>query len=146
MNKLLAAAAIVASLGAALPAAAQTFGGGQDRGYNGGGYDRGFNGGGYDRGFNGGGVSPDRRIEFRIERGLRDGSLTEFEANRLGRELDQIHRLERQYSRNGVNASEARELDRRYASLEFRLRNERRDRDRGYGQGYGGDRGSAGYR
>lgn len=134
MNKFLAAAAIVASLGVALPAAAQTYGG----------YDRGYN-----TGFNGGGLRSDRGIEARIERGLRDGSLTQSEARNLSRQLDEIHRLEWQFSRNGVSPSEARTLAQRYASLENRLRAERRDRDtrwgdRGYGQGYG--RGGYGYR
>jgi hypothetical protein len=116
MKKLIAAAAVVAtigaSLGAALPAAAQPW--------------------------TSGGFRSDRGIEFRIDRGVRNGSLTAQEARTLSRQLDSIHRLERQYARGGVNASEARELDRRYAALEVRLRAEQRDRDgRSYGQGYG---------
>lgn len=123
MKKLIAAAAVVATLGAALPAAAQP-----------------WNGGGY-----AGGFQNDRGIEFRIDRGVRNGSLTPQEARQLNRQLENVQRLERQYARNGISPSEARELNRRYADLEFRLRAERNDRDwRGYGQGYG--RGGFGYR
>ncbi len=111
MKKLLAAAAIVATLGVALPAAAQPW--------------------------NGGGFRSDRNIELRIERGVRNGSLTPSEARSLTRQLQEVRSLEWRYSRNGVSASEARELDRRYARLEVRLRSERRDRDNRYGAGYG---------
>jgi hypothetical protein len=121
MKKLLTAAAIVASLGVALPAAAQSWNGGYG-------------------GFRGDSVS-ERSIEARIDRGVRNGTLTRVEARNLSRQLDDIRRLERQYSRNGVNAREARDLDQRYASLTARLRFENRDGDnrgRDYGRnGYG---------
>ena len=136
MKKLLTAAAVVASLGVALPAAAQTWNGGYGGAY-GGGYGAGYSG--YRSDSFGG-----RNIENRIDRGVRDGSLTPREARNLSRELDDIRRLERQYSRNGVSPWEARHLDQRYAALTARLRIERRDGDTRFGD-YGRDYGRNGY-
>jgi hypothetical protein len=129
MKKLLTAAAVVASLGVALPAAAQTWGGGY--------------GGGYRVDSFG-----DRNIENRIDHGVRNGSLSPREARSLSRELNDIRQLERVYSRDGVSSREARELDRRYAALTARLRAELRDRDNrfgDYGRGYDRDYGRNGY-
>lgn len=120
MKKLLTAAAVVATLGMALPAAAQSWGGYGPRS---------------------GGFADGRGIEMRIERGVRNGSLTVTEARRLSRQLDQVRRLEWRFQRDGVvTGREARQLDQRYADLNSRLRIERRDGDvqrRGYGNGYG---------
>jgi len=121
MNKLLTAAALVASLGVALPAAAQTWGGGYDRDAR-------------------GAAWGDHGLETRIDRGVRNGSLTANEARSLMRQLDDLQRLERQYARNGISAGEARRLDQRYASLEARIRMESRDRETGYGRGFNGYR------
>jgi len=84
-------------------------------------------------------------IEARIDRGVRDGSLTPREARSLHERLRDLQRLEWRYGRDGrISNAEARELDRRYADLNRRLFVERRDRDhRGYGwndrgNGYGG--------
>jgi hypothetical protein len=126
MKTLLTAAAIVATLGAALPAAAQTW-----------------------NGVHGQGFRNDSGIEARIDRGVRNGALTPSEARSLNRQLEDVRRLEWQYSRNGLNDREARELDRRYGSLESRVRAELRDHDNRFdrdrfGSGYG--RGGFGYR
>jgi hypothetical protein len=138
MKTFLTAAAIVASLGVALPAAAQPWNGGDFRSERSGDFRN-------DRSVE---FHNDRSLELRIDRGVRNGSLTPSEARSLTRQLDDVQRLERQYARNGINGREARELDRRYASLESRLRFETRDSDnrhgRGLGSGYGG--GSFGYR
>ena len=124
MKGLLISLGAIAVLGTALPAAAQSW----DRGYG-------------DRSYGDGG-----RIEARIERGIRDGSLTRREAISLRQRLNEVQRLEWRFGRDGrISGSEARELDRRYAELQRRLRFERRDNDtRGYGyndrysRGYGG--------
>ena len=146
MNKLLTAAAVIATLGVALPAAAQSFNGG----YNGNGYGQAY-GGGYGQAYGGHGQAygqtygsnssfgpggawrGDRSIEARIAAGERNGSLTRSEARALTWQLEDLRRLEWQYSRNGVSAGEARELDRRYATLTTRLRMESRDRDTRWG-------------
>ena len=93
------------------------------------------------RGFQGG------SIEQRIDRGVRDGSLTRWEASRLRGELQQIHQLEWRYGRDGVSSWESRDIDRRYDALTQRLRFERNDgdyrhgwydhSDRDYGRSYG---------
>jgi len=75
----------------------------------------------------------DNSIEQRIDRGVRDGSLTGREARNLRDQLEQIHRLEWRYGRDGVSSREARDLDRRYAELNQKLRFERHDGDRRYG-------------
>jgi hypothetical protein len=84
----------------------------------------------------------DRSIEQRIERGVRDGSLTRREANSLRDQLQRIHQLEWRYGRDGVSNREARDLDRRYAELNQRLRFERHDGDNRYGRN---DRFAPGY-
>lgn len=116
MKALIASVAAVAALAAALPAAAQPWGG------------------------RGQGQSDSARIEQRIEMGARNGALTQREVFSLRRQLQEIRQIEWRYARNGVNAREARELDRRYADLSARVRFERRDgqTNRGYGYGYGG--------
>jgi hypothetical protein len=116
MKGLLISLGTAAMLAAALPAAAQSWDG------------QGFGRGAYD---NRGGSG---QIERRIERGIRDGSLTRGEANRLRDRLQDLRRLEWRYGRDGfISGSEGRELDRRYAELNRRLFVERRDDDyRGY--------------
>ena len=135
MKGLLISLGTAAVLAAAMPAAAQSWDGYGRGGFNGGG----FNGGGFGRGGLG-------SIEARIEQGIRDGSLTRNEANRLRNRAQDLRQLEWRYGRDGrISNSEARELDRRYAELNRRLFVERRDNDtRGYGwndRGYGGGRG-----
>lgn len=129
MKKLILAAALTAGLAAALPAAAQSW---SDRG---------------DVGFGGGRA---QAIEMRIERGVRNGELSRWEARSLVRQLDDIRDLERRDWRDGrISVREADELDRRFAELSARLRFERHDGDRNrdwnYGSGYGRG-GFGGYR
>ncbi|MEO6338598.1 MAG: hypothetical protein ABIO39_01050 [Caulobacteraceae bacterium] len=73
-------------------------------------------------------------IEQRIDRGVRDGSLTRREATRLRDQLQKIHQLEWRYGRDGVSSREARDLDNRYAALNQKLRFERHDGDNRYGR------------
>jgi len=124
MKRVLLSMATVAALATAMPAAAQGFGGGFA-----------VQGGGAR--FN------DDRIEMRINQGIRDGSLTRNEARNLRAQLRDVRGLERAYMRDGrITAFEARDLDRRYAALNMRLRWERNDGQhrnaRAPGYGYGG--------
>lgn len=134
MKAILASVAAIAALSAAVPATAQTvaridvqFGG----------YNQPHRGGVY--------VPPGRfggsqaaRIQQRIDMGVRNGTLTRNEANRLHAQLRQVQQVEWRAHRDGrITAREAADLDRRYANLTARLRFERRDSDRRYGGGYG---------
>ena len=123
MKAIIASVAAVAALAAAMPASAQSWGGP-------------FNGRGR--------VSEAARIEQGIQVGLRNGSLTRSEAVRLQTQLRQVQQLEWRFARDGrITASEARQLDRRYAQVAVRLRSERNDRDfdrRSFGSGYGNGR------
>ena len=73
-------------------------------------------------------------ISRRIDRGLRDGSLTRREAYRLQDDNREIARLEAVYRYNGLSGWERADLDRRLDRLEGQVRGQRRDRD--YGAGY----------
>ncbi len=106
MKKLISAAVVAASLAAALPAAAQSWSPGARA----------------------------DRIEMRIDRGLRDGSLSWGEARRMRWQLNQVERLEDRYARNGLNGWEMRDLDRRYDQVAMQLRAERNDTQYRYGR------------
>jgi hypothetical protein len=75
------------------------------------------------------------RLDRRIDRGLRDGSLTRHEARELRDDFNRIAWLEARYRSNGLSYWERADLDRRFDRLEDRTRYERRDRDYGYGYG-----------
>ena len=145
---LAAFAAVAAVTAAAAPAAAQTYGRDRDR-YEQDRYEQGrYEQGGYgqDRGydmrdddrrqFRGGQNINQRqeRLNWRIERGVRNGALTSREAYRLREESRQIAYLESRYRQNGLSTWERADLDRRFDRLEYLVRSERRDRD--YGSGY----------
>jgi hypothetical protein len=124
MKRIILSLAAVGALATAMPAAAQ-----------------GFGTSGWGNRFS------DDRIEFRINQGIRDGSLTRNEARTLRRQLMNARATEARYLRDGrVNAFEARDLNRRYAALNQRLRWERNDGQErnvrapgfGYGNGYYG--------
>lgn len=105
MKRVILSLAAVAALGVAMPAAAQ-----------------GFGPNGWGNRFN------DDRIEMRINQGIRDGSLTRNEARTLRNQLRDARQVERMYIRDGrISSREARDLDRRYAALNLRLRWERND-------------------
>jgi Ni/Co efflux regulator RcnB len=123
MKKLLTALAAVAAVTAvAAPAAAQSYDyGRQDR------HDR------YERSQHDGWNVNQRQeqLERRIERGLRNGSLTHREARSLRAEFRDITRLEAHYRVNGLSYRERADLDRRFDRLEARIRIERHDRQYG---------------
>ncbi len=129
MNKMLMAVAAVATLGTAavaLPAAAQPYGGG------------GYGGGGHYGGSHGGGSINARQdeIQHRIARGERSGRLNHREARRLREQLWEIKRIEARYRYDGrLSRWERSDLDQRLDRLSFRLRQEVRDDDYGYGGG-----------
>lgn len=134
MNKMLMAVAAVATLGTAavaLPAAAQPYGGG---GYGGGGY---YGGGHHGGGYGGGSINARQdEIQRRIARGERSGLLNHREARRLREQLWDIKRIEARYRYDGhLNRWERSDLDQRLDRLSFRVRQEVRDDDYGYGGG-----------
>jgi hypothetical protein len=69
------------------------------------------------------------QLDRRIDVGLRNGSLSRREANRLKVELNSLVRLERNYMRGGLTRWERSDLDRRYDRLSMQVRMERRDND-----------------
>ena len=74
-----------------------------------------------------------QRLDWRIDRGLRDGSLSQREARRLREEFREIAYLEMRYRADGLSGRERADLDRRFDRLEYQVRRERRDNDYGYG-------------
>lgn len=69
----------------------------------------------------------------RIEQGVRNGTLTRGEANRLRSRFVELDRLESRYRRNGLSSWERRDLDQRFDALSRQIRWERNDRqDRRY--------------
>ncbi|CAN5198473.1 hypothetical protein BH10PSE3_BH10PSE3_01160 [soil metagenome] len=69
-------------------------------------------------------------LEQRIDQGVRRGSLTRSEAQRLRGEFRSISRLEASYRRsNGLSMRERNDLDARFDRLSRQIRVERHDRD-----------------
>ena len=66
-------------------------------------------------------------LDRRIDQGVRTRQLSVREASRLKSELNSLVRLERAYQRDGLNRRERMELDRRYDALSAKVRYERRD-------------------
>ena len=71
-------------------------------------------------------------IDRRIDQGVRNGSLSRNEAQRLRTQFRDLNRLERQYRRNGLNQAERRDLDRRFDRLAQRVRAQKNDRQGAY--------------
>ena len=131
MKKFLIPALALAAASVAVPAMAQNYGS-QDRS---GRYEqnhRGDRGDRYERHDNRGWQAIAQRkyqLDRRIDRGLRDGSLSRREGRRLQNELNAVVRLEYGYQRGGLNGWERNDLDRRYDRLARQVREERRDYD-----------------
>lgn len=66
-------------------------------------------------------------LDRRIEQGVRTRQLSPREAARLKDELNGLVRLERNYMRGGLTRWERQDLDRRYDRLAAKIRFERRD-------------------
>ena len=125
MKKLLIPALAVAVASAALPAAAQSYGG---QNYDRHGPSRGH---GYEQNYNGWNAISQRKhnLDRRIDRGVQTRQLSRREASRLQDELNSLVRLERQYMRGGLTRWERQDLDRRYDRLSAKVRYERNDYD-----------------
>lgn len=63
----------------------------------------------------------------RIEQGVRNGSITRGEAERLRGRFVALNNLEQRYRRNGLTAWERRDLDQRFNSLSRDIRWQRHD-------------------
>ena len=71
-----------------------------------------------------------RMLDERIDRGVRNGTLTRGEAVRLRNDYRYLARLEASYRRTGgLQAWERNDLDRRFDALSARIRYERTDND-----------------
>lgn len=92
---------------------------------------------GYERNYNRGAFqSINQRqdnLYRRIEQGVRNGSLTRGEAQRLRSRFVALDRLEQRYRRDGLSQYERRDLNQRFDALSRQVRSERRDgQDRRY--------------
>jgi hypothetical protein len=135
MKKLLLSIAAVAAMAAAVPAMAQPF-------------DHGM---GFDRDRGAGEINQRiQDINFRIDRGARDGSLDRREVRMLRGQVYTVRNLEYRYARDGLDWRERADLSARLDRLSYQVRGQRHDGDRGwgdqrdggrgYGDGHGGDR------
>lgn len=122
MKKLLIPLLAVAVASAALPAAAQSYGGAYDRHAP-------SRGPSYEQNYNGWQSVTQRKynLDRRIDQGVRSRQLSSREASRLKGELNSLVRLEHQYQRGGLTRAERNELDRRYDRLSAKVRSERND-------------------
>lgn len=68
-----------------------------------------------------------RNLDARIDAGVRDGSLSRREADRLRAEFRTIAAIERDYRRNGLSQRERADLDRRFDRLSATIQAESRD-------------------
>jgi hypothetical protein len=115
MKTLLTTFAAVSALAIAAPAAAQ-------QGYGNQGYgNQGYGNQGYGYG-NGAGIENRiQRLEMRIEAGVQAGAIDRREARTLRQQLRDISRLERQYSRDGLDQRERADLQQRVRYFRDRL-------------------------
>lgn len=73
-------------------------------------------------------------LDARIDAGVRDGSISRYEADRLRDDYDALVQLETRYAADGrMTTTERRDLRDRYRALSQRVGDERRDDDTGYG-------------
>lgn len=84
----------------------------------------------------GGGYQPAQEIrrdinqlENRIQRATQRGNLSRREAVGLRRDANQVERLFYRYQRNGLTRGEVQQLRAQINRIEYRLREDRRDRD-----------------
>lgn len=134
MRKVLISLGIATAALAALPAAAQP-----GYGYNGYGNNGYYNGGGNGQ-YRDGARQELWQLSQRVDRAIQRGDLTRREADFFRREIAQLRYLDQRYSYGGYDWRERQQLDQRIDRLRERLRYERRDDDRRYGDGRWGDR------
>ena len=134
MKKIILGMAAISALAVAAPAAAQY----QNDGYRNGGYQM------------GGAASLHGRIgqlQARLDAGVRSGAISRDEARHLDRQIRDLVRLERQFSRDGLSGRERSELQHRINEVRQQLRRadggrdswgrDRDDDDRYGNRGYG---------
>lgn len=124
-----AALAAVATVTAAVPAAAQSYRD-HDR-YEQGRYEQDR----WDRDYRGYSSDRVRSADRWIESGIRNGKLTRREAMKLRDELRDFARLESNARRGGLSNWERTQINQRWERLVAQIRYEARDRQYGYGYG-----------
>lgn len=67
------------------------------------------------------------QLDNRIDRALKNRTISRVEAQRLQRNVDELQRLYSVYSRNGLSRSEIQTLQIRIDRVQQQLRHERRD-------------------
>jgi hypothetical protein len=73
-------------------------------------------------------------LDARIDAGVREGSLSRYEADRLRDDIHALDHLETRYAADGrMTTTERSDLRQRYRELSQRVGDERRDDDAGYG-------------
>ena len=126
MKKFITIAAALSALTLAAPAVAQDRYGNNDRGY---GY-------GNNNGYGGGIEARLDQLRQRLQFGIQRGSISRQEAVYLRDGVRQVTRLERQYSRDGLNRQERRFLQDRLQQLQQQIHAAERNRDgRGWREG-----------
>ena len=120
MKKIVLALTATAALAAAMPAAAQMYGGSlREVNYR------------------------EARINQQIAWGAQRGSLTRYEVRDLRMKLNEVERLEAYYARSGgyISRQEVAVLNRKLSGIEYLVRVNMRDSDRRWNNGgYGGNR------
>ena len=120
MKTIITIAAALSAIGLAAPASAQ------DRYGNDGAY-------GYAQGYGGIQARTDQ-LRQRLQLGVQRGTISRQEAVYLRDGFRQLNRLERQYSRDGLNRRERRALQQRIQQLQQQIQFAERSRDDRYGR------------
>ena len=120
MKKIITIAAAVSAIGLATPAVAQNRYG-NDNAY------------GYANG-NGGVDARTDQLQRRFQMGVQRGTISRQEARYLSDGFRQLNRLERQYSRDGINRNERHALQQRIQQLQQQIQLAERSRDTRYGR------------
>ncbi|NJC04242.1 hypothetical protein GGQ97_000035 [Sphingomonas kaistensis] len=134
MKKFLFAAAGLAAVAAATPASAQGYYGQQPGYYPQYGQQYGYQNQQQLVQFY---ISRADQLRQRVERFDGRDRISEREASRLRAAAIDLQNRTRSYARNGINASEQRDLDNRFAQLQQRIAIQARDGNNRYGNGYG---------
>jgi hypothetical protein len=126
MKKIITIVAALSAIGLATPAVAQSrYGGNESYGYG--------QGNGYGNG-NGGIEARTDQLERRFQLGVQRGTISRQEALYLSDGFRQLNRLERQYSRGGINRNERQSLQQRLLQLQQQIQLAERSRDSRYGR------------
>jgi len=121
MKKIITIVAALSAIGLAAPAVAQDRYGNNNNAY------------GYANG-NGGIQARTAQLQRRFQIGVQRGTISRQEARYLSDGFRQLNRLERQYSRRGINRNERRDLQQRIQQLQQQIQHAERSRDSRYGR------------